>query len=212
MSSKNKNMKLKICGMKYAANIQDVAKLRPDYMGFIFYSRSKRFAGRTLQASIVKALPSSIKRVGVFVNSPFAHVLRIVRKFGLDLVQLHGNESPEYCERISKYVPVIKAFGVDEDFDFTSIESYSKFCKFFLFDTKTKTYGGSGKTFNWKVLQRHTGATPYFLSGGIGVEEIGKIKEATWNKKPMAIDVNSRVEVRPGMKNGNMLQRLKSEI
>jgi len=216
-------LKLKVCGMKYASNITEVAGLFPDYMGFIFYSGSKRNAQRILKPEMVKRMPRSIKRVGVFVNSTADTIRLRVKEFALNYVQLHGNESPAFCAAISKMVPVIKAFGVDEDFDFGFTAAYAGSCSYFLFDTRTKKHGGSGKRFDWRLLNAYRGKTPYFLSGGIGEEEVstlmgilqtnGQSRMLTKTLKlVMGIDVNSRVEKSPGWKDIEQLKRLKKRI
>ncbi len=201
--------------MKYAGNMEAVSALGPDFMGFIFYKGSKRNAGRILKTETVRRLPRSIKRVGVFVNSNEQFIAEKVKAFGFDFVQLHGEESPAFCKEIAKFVAVIKAFAVDSAFDFKSTEGYSGSCRYFLFDTKTKKHGGSGKTFDWNLLKNYKGKTPYLLSGGIGVEEVLSLvstSQTKGSKEKMfgmaGIDVNSRVEKRPGLKDAGQLKEL----
>lgn len=205
-------MKLKVCGMRDKNNILEVAALCPDYMGFIFYKGSKRFVGDDF---VMPVLPASIVKVGVFVNEGEERVSEVVKKYELDLVQLHGEESPEFCERLSKKVKVMKAFGVDENFDFFITKKYDA-CSFFLFDTASKEYGGTGKKYDRGLLERYEGSTPYFISGGIGLEEISTFAKATADKKQKQSgvrgaygwDVNSRFESSPGIKNIDLLKQI----
>lgn len=207
-------MRLKICGLKYKENIEQVAALRPDYMGFIFYTKSKRFVGEDF---VMPVISSDIKKVGVFVNADFDSVFHTVIKHKLDLIQLHGDEDAYYCEDMAlhfsqnestKQVKIIKAFGVDENFDFDTLKPYEKQCDYFLFDTKTKEYGGSGQQFDWNILKKYNNAKPFFLSGGIGLEEIKNIPKLNIH----TIDVNSKFEIEPGLKDIELIEKLKIEI
>lgn len=200
-------MKLKVCGMKYADNIAEVAKLSPDYMGFIFYSKSKRFVGDDFT---MPEIPASIKKVGVFVNESIENIEEKINKYKLDYVQLHGDESPEFCERISKSVKVIKAFGVDESFDFISLNKYENSCEYFLFDTKAAAYGGSGTSFDKSVLKKYHLSVPFFVSGGIGMEEIQNLRYQISNL--YAVDVNSKFETEPGLKDINKLKIFTAKV
>ncbi len=194
------NPKIKVCGMRNLENIRKLVKLKPDYIGFIFYEKSPRYIGKKIDAEILDAIPPSIKKVGVFVNASEREMKNIIVQNGLNMVQLHGNESPEICQ-LMRFggIEVIKAFSVDESFDFHSIKSYQESCGYFLFDTKTPNYGGSGKQFDWSLLDKHTFTKPVFLSGGIGVEDAEKIIQLN-NKDIKVIDINSRFETEPGMK------------
>lgn len=210
-------LQLKICGMLYPENIQEVAALQPDYMGFIFYKATKRYAGN-LDAEVVKALPLTIKRVGVFVNDTIETVQEIVKHYGFDVVQLHGAEDPQYCLALATTLKaenpdfkVMKAFGVDEEFDFSVLDSYQEAVDYFLFDTKTPIHGGSGEKFNWNLLDKYKLDHPYFLSGGIELESADTILS---NNDPrlFAIDVNSRFELEPGLKNLDKLKEFKNKL
>lgn len=205
-------MKIKVCGMKYEANIRELARLSPDYIGFNFYTRSKRYVGRNFESRVVDSIPKKIKRVGVFVNTSGDYITDKVRRYKLDYIQLHGNESPDFCKRMSEYARIIKAFGVDNNFDFSILEAYKPYCDYFLFDTKTSGYGGSGRTFNWKLLKAYDNKVPYFVSGGIGLEEISNLIRETTNVKPYALDVNSKFEIKPGLKDIDKLKTLKHEV
>ncbi len=196
-------MKIKICGMKYPENILEVSQLLPDYLGFIFYEKSTRY----FDGEIPK-IPDSIKKVGVFVNAKQDEILSKIKKYNLDLIQLHGNESPEYCQNLKQEkIKIIKVFSIDDNFDFSELNNYEKVCDYFLFDTKGKLHGGNGITFNWKILENYTSKKPFFLSGGIGLEEIKKINGL--NLPIFAIDVNSKFEIKPGLKNVQLLQKIK---
>ncbi|HMI00932.1 MAG TPA: phosphoribosylanthranilate isomerase [Pedobacter sp.] len=207
-------LRLKICGMKVPANILEVAALKPDYMGFIFYKQSKRYAGG-LSAELLMDLPLNIKKTGVFVDEDLAGVAGLATEFGFSAVQLHGAETPEYCLELKQILPqeteIIKAFGVDENFDFAQLKAYEEIVDYFLFDTQTPDHGGSGKVFNWSLLDRYELDKPYFLSGGIGpehVEDISNIKD----KRLYAIDVNSRFELEPGLKQIDKLNDFKNKL
>ena len=199
-------MKLKICGMKYNDNIKEVAALQPDYLGFIFYEKSSRFFNGKLPE-----LPKSIQKVGVFVNASMNEILKKIKEYDLQVVQLHGNETPEVCEVLKIInVKVIKAFSVNDTFDFEILAPYESVCDYFLFDTKGKNPGGNGTTFNWEILKNYPSQKPFFLSGGIGLEEITKIKQL--NLPIHGIDVNSKFEIEPGLKNTQLLKKLKHEL
>ena len=200
-------MKIKVCGLRDNDNILQIAAMQFDYMGFIFYPKSKRFVGEDF---VMPAISHSIKKVGVFVNAEAEYVLGKVKKYTLKAIQLHGDEAPEYCANLKKQLPsdieIIKAFGVDETFDFKQLKPYESICNYFLFDTKTKDYGGSGHQFSWEILKNCDNTLPYFLSGGIGIDDIDKIKNS--ELKLFAIDVNSKFELEPGLKNLKLLEKL----
>ena len=204
-------MKLKVCGMKYAENIQQVGELQPDYLGFIFYEKSKRnFEG------VIPKLPESIKKVGVFVNEFIEIVVSLVEEYQLDAVQLHGDESVEYIKKLKSYLPkieIIKVFGIKEDFNFDILKPYKEIVDYFLFDTKGKERGGNGIPFNWQVLGNYNSEKPFFLSGGIGLEHIDKIKKMRITGLPIyALDVNSKFETEAGVKNIEKLKEFKKKI
>lgn len=210
---KHKPMKLKVCGMKY--NPREVAALQPDYLGFIFWDRSPRsFDGD------IPELPDTIKKVGVFVDASIDEVVAKINKYGLHAVQLHGNESPAFCKALKQHythrpVDIIKVFSIRDNFDFGLLTPYENSCDYYLFDTKGKLPGGNGYTFDWKVLKDYPSTKPFFLSGGIGLEEVESIRE--FMKRPEAkychaIDVNSRFEIQPGLKDIARLKDFKSQI
>ncbi|WP_338378777.1 phosphoribosylanthranilate isomerase [uncultured Flavobacterium sp.] len=204
-----KNIRLKICGMKYSENIQEIAALKPDYLGFIFWDKSSR----KFELKELPKLDSNIKKVGVFVDPSLEEIQNKIKTFQLDVIQLHGKESVDYCANLkNEKVEIIKAFSINNDFDFNQLKAYENVVDFFLFDTKGKLPGGNGTTFDWQVLENYNLQKPFFLSGGIGLTEINKIQEfvdSELSKYCYAIDVNSRFETEPGLKNKIDLEKFK---
>lgn len=202
-------MKLKICGMKYPDNMLEVGSLRPDYMGFIFWEKSARYFDGTMPE-----LPKSIRKTGVFVNESISVIEEKVAKYNLQAIQLHGQESIEFCSKLkTKFgdsIEIIKVFSADENFDFSVLEPYESVCDYFLFDTKGKLPGGNGTTFDWKILENYPSTKPFFLSGGIGIEELDSINEISKTNLPIyAIDINSKFEIEPGLKNINLVRTIR---
>ncbi len=200
-------MKLKVCGMKYPDNMLEVGTLLPDYMGFIFWEKSARFFDGS-----IPTLPDSIKKVGVFVNENIENILDKIEKYNLQAVQLHGKESVEFClnlkTQLASSIEIIKVFSVADDFDFAALAPFENVCDYFLFDTKGKLPGGNGTTFDWKVLEKYPSKKPFFLSGGIGLDEMDAVNEILKTNLPVyAIDVNSKFEIEPGLKNTEALQQ-----
>ncbi len=213
--------------MKYKDNIQAVANLQPDYLGFIFYDQSARHFNTT-----IPELPKTIKKVGVFVNAKVDFIVDMISKHNLHAVQLHGNESPEYCDKLRKVchaelvsesqlkpkndvIEIIKVFSIKDEFNFKQLEAYEDVIDYFLFDTKGKLPGGNGFTFNWNVLKDYPSTKPYFLSGGIGINEVESV--LAFLQKPesqycYAIDVNSKFEIEPGLKNIAALEKFKTQV
>jgi len=191
--------------MKIPENIRAVAALQPDFMGFIFYPKSPRYA-EPLDFSTLNALPKSIKKIGVFVNEDMEDILTIATKYDLDGVQLHGTELVEMCRELRKAgFIVIKAFPVAEAYNFKVTKAYEDTCDYFLFDTKTDAYGGSGVKFNWGMLDEYVGETPFLLSGGIAADDAEAILKIE-HPKLTGIDLNSKFEVKPGEKNVALLK------
>ena len=156
---------IKICGMRETVNIKEAAELMPDLMGFIFYSGSGRFAGEMLNPEMVAKLPSGIRKTGVFVNADFNEIRETVSKYSLNVVQLHGDESPALCSLIKDTgTQVIKAFSIGENMSFSSCRDYIACTDYFLFDTMTINHGGSGQKFDWKLLDRYDAGQPFFLN------------------------------------------------
>ncbi len=198
--------------MRESANIHEVAALKPDWMGFIFYPKSKRYVGTDFNPALVQSLMPEIKTVGVFVNEEYEDMIAVARKYKLNMVQLHGNESPEYCNSAQEEgFEVIKAFGINENFDWSVLEPYSEVCKYFLFDTSTKDYGGSGKKFDWLMLESYPYSMPFVLSGGIGPDDADAIKSISIPKFA-GIDINSCFEIQPALKDLNLLKPFVSKI
>ncbi len=199
-------MKIKVCGNKYKENIDQVAGLKPDCMGFIFYEPSKRYVTEEFQMPV---LPPGIKKAGVFVNANADYIIDKISKHNLDCIQLHGDEPPYFCRQMQRITCIIKAFGIDDKFDFQSLEAYKESCNYFLFDTKTAEHGGSGQQFDWKLLKKYKQQVPFFLSGGLDLEAPKKMIALT-EQYPMlhGIDVNSRFEISPGVKDINKLKEL----
>lgn len=206
-------MKLKVCGLKYQSNIEELISLSIDYMGFIFYKKSPRYIDNQLDFDFMRSIPKHIKKVGVFVNESSYSIINTVGHYDLDLVQLHGDESIDVCRELKPYAKIIKAFQVDETFDFEILENYLPVVDYFLFDTPTKNYGGSGQSFNWQVLENYNYTTPFFLSGGINEEHIDKIKSLQMPQL-IAIDINSKFETEPGLKNKQQINQfiLKTQL
>ncbi|WP_338731214.1 phosphoribosylanthranilate isomerase [Mangrovimonas cancribranchiae] len=202
-------MKLKICGMTYEDNILEVAKLQPDYLGFIFYEKSPRYFDKT-----IPKLPKTIKKVGVFVNDNLDNIKTKIKTHDLQVVQLHGQESPEFCNKLNQTdIEIIKVFSIKDTFNFDKLKPYEPYVNFFLFDTKGKLPGGNGYVFNWDILKNYTATTPYFLSGGIGLDSIENLNsffKTSASKQCHAVDVNSKFEIKPGLKNGKSLTEFKS--
>jgi phosphoribosylanthranilate isomerase len=195
-----KNVKLKICGMKETENITEISALQPDYLGFIFWEKSKR----NMTLATIPELPETTKKVGVFVDASIQEIATKINQYQLDVIQLHGNESVIFCRNVKKLgVEVIKVFSMNSNFNFSLVKEYVLAVDYFLFDTKGKLPGGNGVTFDWKILENYHCDTPYFLSG---LKEFLKSPAA---KKCYAIDVNSRFEKKPGIKNKIKLQKFK---
>jgi len=225
--------------MRDCKNIQELVKLSPDYIGFIFYEKSKRFIADFPEVEI----PSTIKKVGVFVNESVDNIIDLVVKNKLDGVQLHGDESVAYCVRLNKEIAsssflamteqnvftneetsevislkntqIIKAFSIDSDFNFTKTKAYESVCDLFIFDTKGKEYGGTGKKYDWSLLEKYKGNTPYLLSGGIGsddVEPVLSFMEIQESNRCVGVDLNSGFEDAPGLKNIEKLKEFISEL
>lgn len=202
-------MRLKVCGMRELENISALSELDPNYMGFIFWSESSRFVDKK-----TPPLDKKIIKTGVFVDATFDYILTKIKDHQLDAVQLHGQESCSYCKVIKDYgLKVIKSFSITNTFDFNTLEDYENSCDYYLFDTKGKLPGGNGFTFDWKILNEYPSQKPFFLSGGIGVDNLNEIKKLVKTKLPIhAIDVNSKFETAPGNKNIELLKKFKKEI
>jgi len=204
--------KIKICGLTDYANIKEIMVLNPDFIGFIFWEKSKR----AMKRSALENNNKNIKKVGVFVDADEKTILEKSKAFQLDILQLHGNETPDFCKHLkSQNHQIIKAFSVDEKFNFEAIKIYESFIDYFLFDTKGKLPGGNGLSFDWQILNNYTSEKPYFLSGGIGLNHIKNIKTFLKTKAAKhceVIDINSQFETSAGIKNINLLKQFIDEI
>lgn len=202
-------MKIKICGMRSPENIMALSHLEPDYMGFIFWEHSKRWV-----KALTPDLPKSIKKTGIFVDAPRGNILKIAKQHQLQALQLHGDESPDFCQKLqASGLEIIKAFAVGEDFDFSILQTYESVCDYFLFDTKGKLPGGNGSRFDWSLLQNYSTSKPFFLSGGIGPGDQRAIASIIALNLPLyAIDINSKFEIEPGIKNIEIIKQFKATL
>lgn len=205
-------MKIKVCGITRREDLQQLVNYQVNYAGFIFYEKSPRFAAHKIDARTVRET-AGIKKVGVFVNAPLEQLQRTIADYGLDMVQLHGDETPEYCAVIQQSVPVIKAFRVGDNVDWSALLSaYLPVTSYFLFDTEAGgEYGGTGKRFNWELLKTYPYTHPFYLSGGIGLEEAPELLQLQLPAL-FAVDVNSRFEIQPGVKNMEKVRLFTDQI
>lgn len=204
-------MLVKVCGMREPENIEKVAQLGVDMMGFIFYPKSPRFASQSVDRT---AADKDVCRVGVFVNESVELISDKIQLFDLNAVQLHGNESRELCEQLHEQnglLKVIKAISVSTAGDILKYKEYVGAVDYFLFDTKCKTVGGSGQQFDWQVLENYDGDVPFILSGGIGPEDVERIRNFH-HPKCIGIDLNSKFEMEPGLKDVEMLKTFLENI
>ena len=192
-------MIIKVCGMREAENIREVEALGIDWLGMIFWPKSSRFVSQRPEY-----LPNQVKRVGVFVDEEAGRVMETADEYGLDLIQLHGHESPEYISMLKGH-RIIKAFNIAIPSDFRDTTPYEGLADYFLFDTKGKQVGGNGEKFDWSVLSSYQGRTPFLLSGGIGPEDVEQVR-AINHPKCIGIDLNSRFEIAPGLKDVSKLK------
>ena len=196
---------IKVCGMREELNISDLEKLDIDWMGMIFWSGSKRYVSRP-----PSRLPQRVKKVGVFVDASLDDIRQHVSDYQLDIIQLHGHETPAFLEAL-KPLTLIKAFNIADASDLEKTKAYEGIADYFLFDTKGKIVGGNGEKFDWTVLTAYEGATPFLLSGGIGPDDVQKVKQFH-HHKCIGIDLNSRFESAPGLKDIVQLQTFIKQI
>lgn len=207
---KNNRLELKVCGMRDETNLQELISLSPDFIGMIFYSKSARFFN-----SEPIPLPKEIQKVGVFVDETFSEIIQAVMKHNLNVVQIHGNESDVYCSELKDFFPELKiwkVFSVGEDFDMGELLNYH--CvDAIVFDTKGKNYGGNGTKFNWEILQDYPLQKDIVLSGGISIEDLPKIIEMKQRVPQIRIiDINSRFEIEPGIKNIKLVKEFSQKL
>jgi phosphoribosylanthranilate isomerase len=206
-------MRIKVCGMTVLDQVAKLEEMGVDFAGFIFYPRSPRFVMKHIKGMELKKWKGPINKVGVFVNATFDEVMNHVENFGLHMVQLHGDESPRLCDKLSGYLPVIKVFRVRPTDNIAwKIREYPEMCDLYLFDTDAAGFGGSGQQFDWHLLDNVAFGKPFILSGGIGPDDVDRVKDfASGPRKEelFAIDVNSKFENAPGEKD---LEALKSFV
>lgn len=205
------DLKIKICGMREPGNIREVSGLKPDYMGFIFYPGSKRYGGR-LSHSDLRDFPEDIQKVAVFVNTSREEIVSTCKSYSIRILQLHGDEPPAFCHSLKEEgFQVIKAFRVGQGLDMEEIEGFAEVCDFILLDTSGDGYGGTGLKFDWNQLQNYTLELPFFLSGGVAPGDAERIMEMDVPQL-YAVDLNSRFEIRPGLKNKEELENFIRKI
>lgn len=203
-------IKLKVCGMKDGENIQKITSLNPDYMGFIFYPSSPRYVGESFR--LTDSFSPEITPVGVFVNETTEIIKTVASQVGLKMIQLHGRESADQCRELkSEGYQVVKVFSVDNNFDFMMTKPYKKAVNYFLFDTKGKYFGGNSETFDWDLLKRYDQHIPFFLSGGLSPENVDKVSKLK-GMNVHALDINSGVEVSPGIKDYNKVKEVMEKL
>ena len=207
-------MNIKVCGITEMKQLQQLDGLDIDFAGMIFYKDSPRYIGGKLNAKDIKKADFDLKKTGVFVNPEMIEVLDAIDEYGLEVVQLHGDETPEMCEDLSSEVEVIKAFRIkgDEDID-KLVAPYDAVCDYYLFDTGglKESFGGTGQQFDWSILARAKIEKPFFLSGGIGVEDAARVK-AFKHPDMFGVDINSKFEVSPGVKDMKLLLQFKQGL
>jgi phosphoribosylanthranilate isomerase len=209
-------LRLKVCGMTDLQQMHQLGQMGVEFAGMIFYHKSPRFVLKHLSGEMVKRAKLKVYKVGVFVNASYDEILNHVENFGLDMVQLHGDETPRFCEQVSNYIQTIKAFRIGEDENISwKVKDYYDSCDMYLFDTLGAGYGGTGKKFNWEMLKEAAINKPYFLSGGIEPGDAAAIKtfvneEAA--KNLFALDVNSKFEVSPGVKDIGMVRKFVEQL
>ncbi len=205
-------MKIKVCGITSFEQMQQLQEIGINYAGMIFYENSKRFVKKKLNNQKLKIRDLAIKKVGVFVNADFALITKAIDEYDLYAVQLHGDETDEFCMELMDKTKVIKVFRIADQADIdTLIGTFQNACDYFLFDTDTAMYGGSGHKFDWKILEKAKINKPFFLSGGIGLDDIEKIKNFE-HPYLYAVDINSRFETAPGVKDMVAVKAFISEL
>lgn len=211
-------MTIKVCGITQLKQVQQLDSLDIDFAGFIFHPGSPRYVGDQIDADELQSADFDLRKVGVFVNASYDEIMDIVEEYGLDAVQLHGEETPKLCRQLSEELEVIKAFGVGNDDRSVDdiIQAYDDACDYYLFDTATKDgkKGGTGVKFDWDKLNKAKIEKPFFLSGGISLEDVAQIK-AFKHPDFYGIDINSQFEKTPGVKDMalvlQLLQALKAK-
>ncbi|MBS3775203.1 MAG: phosphoribosylanthranilate isomerase [Bacteroidales bacterium] len=206
-------MKVKVCGLRDEKNIRLLLEtVLPDYLGFIFYEPSPRYAGEILDISFLQRIKGSFKKTGVLVDASLSTAESIASKYELDALQLHGNESAEFCASLRRPgLEIIKTFHLSESFNFHVLEDYAPVCDYFLFDTRGQHPGGNGVRFNWELLEEYQMSVPFFLSGGIDGQDAASIAQI---RHPAlgGVDLNSRFEHNPGLKDVSKIKRFTNHL
>ena len=204
-------MKIKVCGMNNQENTLSISELKPDFLGFIFWKDSKRYCEK-----VIETISDSIQKVGVFVNTDYNEIVDKIISHQLNFVQLHGEETADFCLKMKNTnIKVIKSITIDSEFNFNELKYYKNCVDYFLFDTKGKLPGGNGTTFDWKIINEYNQDIPYFLSGGIGLNEWPKLEkflQSNAAKNCYAIDINSRFEDEPGIKNKQKIKEFQEKL
>jgi phosphoribosylanthranilate isomerase len=209
-------MKIKVCGNTLPHQVSALDELGVTFAGFIFYPKSPRYMAQKISPEKMRQIKGKIIKVGVFVNPAYEELMKTVEDHRLDMVQLHGDESPKFCDKIADYISVIKAFRLSEnDSVMHMTQPYAEVCDFFMFDTLGVGYGGTGKKFDWTVLQQSLPLKPYFLSGGIEPGDEKKLEEfigTPAGEKLFAIDINTKFEIGPGVKDVNSIKKFAESL
>jgi phosphoribosylanthranilate isomerase len=209
-------MRIKVCGLTDPNQVRQLNELGIEFAGFNFYRRSLRYVYKTMPSTAIKRIRGKINKVGIFVDEDIEEVLRTVDDCGLYLVQLHGNESPRYCEKVSGYITVIKVFRLSDDDNVEwKIKDYYDVADMFMFDTETTSFGGSGKKFNWQILKGLKINKPFFLAGGISTDDADELKKFEMQpvaKDLFAIDINSKFEIMPGVKDIELIKAFRKRL
>ena len=200
-------MQLKVCGITSTETIRALIPLSIDWLGFIFYHRSARYVYGKLIEEGLSLVPKHIKKTGVFVNAEIVEIEQIIDRYKLDSIQLHGDETPEFCQYFRPKTEVIKTISIKDKSSFETAKLYQDACDLFLFDTQSEHYGGTGKTFDWQWLDAYTLDKSFYLSGGISLENFEEIKKIR-HEKLTGIDINSKFEIRPGIKDIEKIKQL----
>jgi phosphoribosylanthranilate isomerase len=209
-------VRVKVCGVTFPAQLEELDEMGVDLAGFIFYSKSPRYMVNKIPADYLRKFRGRIAKVGVFVNMPYEELMRTVEDYRLDMVQLHGDEIPRYCEQVSNYITVVKAFRLSENDPIEWMaKPYDEACDMYMFDTLGAGYGGTGKKFDWNVLKNITINKLFFLSGGIEPADVEKLKAFAKEeiaKKIFAVDINSKFETSPGVKDIEKVREFVEEL
>jgi phosphoribosylanthranilate isomerase len=204
-------MKIKVCGNTLPQQVNALDDMGVTFAGFIFYPKSPRYMAQKISPEKMRQIKGKIIKVGVFVNPTHDELMKTVEDYRLDMVQLHGDESPKFCDKIADYISVIKAFRLSENDSIMHMtQPYAEMCDFFMFDTLGAGYGGTGKKFDWSVLQKAPPLKPYFLSGGIepgDEKKLGNFLETDAGEKLFAVDINTKFEIGPGVKDLNSIKK-----